>query len=100
MNLVDERSPAPGLSAVAAPAAGKRRFRTRGSSLGLNLVSIALGIAIWEPLARLGSRLPPPAAVARGAGERLADGSLEDDIRASLTRVVTGFALGVAAAVP
>jgi NitT/TauT family transport system permease protein len=44
--------------------------------------------------------LPGPLPVARRAGELLADGTLEQDMLASLRRVLLGFSLGTLAAVP
>ncbi|NHC13301.1 ABC transporter permease [Motilibacter deserti] len=100
MQLTDPRRAAPAVTTGGTPAPARRRRRWRGRSLVLNLVSIVLGVAGWETLALLGYTLPTPAAVARRAGELVADGTLADDVRASLRRVVLGFALGTAAAVP
>lgn len=68
--------------------------------LVLNAIALGLGLAVWALFAARGvNDLPGPAAVARRAGELLRDGTLEDDMLASLRRVFTGFALGTAFAV-
>lgn len=66
----------------------------------LNTVSALTGIAIWWILARSGFTLPAPPEVASKAVTLISDGTLGDDIVASLTRVFTGFALGCALAIP
>jgi len=82
--------------------AGRTRSRSgrRGLPMALNAVSILLGIALWWTLAALGLKLPTPPEVVRQAATLLGDGTLERDILASLTRVLAGFALGTAAAIP
>ncbi|MEU5837636.1 ABC transporter permease [Streptomyces diacarni] len=61
-------------------------------------------LALWESAPRLGLAdrvfLPPFSEVATAWWELLADGQLFDDVRASLGRSLTGFALAVALAVP
>ncbi|MEV0806282.1 ABC transporter permease [Micromonospora sp. NPDC050200] len=67
----------------------------------LNVLAIVLGIAGWAALAGAGvSGLPGPQSVAVRAGELLADGTLLTDAAASLRRVLIGFTLGSALAVP
>jgi NitT/TauT family transport system permease protein len=95
MTLV--RSPAPPV-ARQAPEARKRRARTR--MLLLNAVSVVAGIGIWWALALSGFDIPTPPQVLKRFGELIADGTLIKDIGASLTRVLIGFVLGVAVAVP
>lgn len=69
--------------------------------LGLNLLSAAVGLALWSALSAAGlAGLPSPAAVAMRAGTLMADGSLWVDAIASLRRVLLGFLLGSALAVP
>ncbi|MGW2279311.1 ABC transporter permease [Streptomyces sp. NPDC001770] len=108
----DTRAPAdlvaeaPGDPAPAPP--GDRAARTvkRGgrsflSSLGLNLVALAVGLGAWALLDPLGfDTVPGPGEVASRAGELIADGTLAGDALASVRRVLTGFALGTLAAVP
>ncbi|WP_432131793.1 ABC transporter permease [Streptomyces tendae] len=79
---------------------GSSRSRPRGLSLALNAVSVALGIAIWWALASAGFKLPTPPEVVDRASTLISDGTLADDALASLTRVLIGFALGTAVAVP
>ncbi|WP_433831914.1 ABC transporter permease [Actinoplanes sp. CA-015351] len=66
----------------------------------LNVISVVLGIGLWWGFSVAGFDIPSPPAVGRRAVELIADGTLLDDIVASLTRVFTGFALGVVLAVP
>ncbi|MFG2317032.1 ABC transporter permease [Streptomyces tendae] len=88
-------------TADAAKSAPERsRSRRRGLPLALNAVSVALGIAIWWALAAAGFKLPPPPEVVDRASTLISDGTLADDALASLTRVLIGFALGTAVAVP
>ncbi|KOT97696.1 MULTISPECIES: ABC transporter permease [Streptomyces] len=76
------------------------RSGRRGLPLALNAVSVALGIALWWALASAGFKLPTPPEVVSRAGTLIGDGTLADDALASLTRVLVGFALGTAVAVP
>lgn len=104
--LVKDAVPAPEVPApspAAGPGArtGKRGGRAFLSSLGLNLVALAVGLGVWALLNPLGfDTLPGPGEVASRAGELIADGTLADDALASVRRVLTGFALGTLAAVP
>ncbi|TQL70649.1 NitT/TauT family transport system permease protein [Nocardioides albertanoniae] len=74
--------------------------RRRGLPLALNTVSIGLGIALWWALAAAGLSLPTPPEVVSRAGTLLSNGTLLDDIAASLGRVLAGFVLGTALAIP
>ncbi|EHN79672.1 ABC transporter permease [Streptomyces coelicoflavus] len=76
------------------------RSGRRGLPLALNAVSVALGIALWWAFASAGFKLPTPPEVVSRAGTLISDGTLADDALASLTRVLIGFALGTAVAVP
>jgi NitT/TauT family transport system permease protein len=78
----------------------RSRSRRRGLPLALNAVSVALGIAIWWALASAGFKLPTPPEVVDRASTLISDGTLADDALASLARVLVGFALGTAVAVP
>jgi NitT/TauT family transport system permease protein len=74
--------------------------RRRGLPLALNTVSVALGIALWWGLAAAGLNLPTPPEVVSRAGTLLSNGTLQEDIAASLGRVLAGFVLGTALAIP
>ncbi len=80
----------------------RRTERRRGvHPLVLNFIALVAGVAVWAVLAALNvESLPGPVAVARQAGDLIADGTLADDLLASLRRVFTGFALGTALAIP
>ncbi len=67
----------------------------------LNMIAFAVGIAIWALITATGATiLPGPASVFWRAVDLLQSGQLPLDIFASLRRVLTGFLLGVALAVP
>ncbi|MFB7595286.1 ABC transporter permease [Streptomyces sp. NPDC056160] len=84
------------------PTTAPRRSRSgrRGLSLLLNAVSVALGIALWWAAASAGFKVPAPPEVVARAGTLIGNGTLGKDAVASLTRVLIGFALGTAVAVP
>ncbi|MFB7088225.1 ABC transporter permease [Streptomyces sp. NPDC056296] len=105
----DPRRPLPAKSPEGSPdataggtktAPERARSGRRGLPLILNAVSVALGIAIWWALASAGFKLPTPPEVVSRAGTLIGDGTLGADALASLTRVLIGFALGTAVAVP
>jgi NitT/TauT family transport system permease protein len=66
----------------------------------LNVVSVVGGLAIWWLLTTIGFRFPTPLAVLERGVELIGNGTLPADILASLGRVLTGFVLGSAAAIP
>ena len=82
----------------------RARDKARAASrrmLQLNLLAAAAGLALWWALSAAGlAGLPGPVEVAKRAGELLADGTLFNDAFASLRRVMLGFLLGTALAVP
>lgn len=88
--------------------AARRPTRRRVPALALNLVAVAIGLAVWTLLADVINvrNLPDPLAVARRAGELVTDGdhvldsTLVTDIGASLRRVFIGFSLGNLIAIP
>jgi NitT/TauT family transport system permease protein len=75
--------------------------RTRAPLLLLNLIAFAIGIAIWWAItaARL-VVLPGPLEVLQRAVKLIGNGQLPLDILSSLRRVLIGFLLGVALAIP
>lgn len=83
-----------------APPSERRAVRRSRHPLVLNLIALCIGLAVWA-LASLGiDNLPGPRPVVKEAGEMIADGTLLDDSLASLRRVLLGFALGTALAIP
>lgn len=95
MSILVEGTDAP----ARAPSAPTRSARTSRIQF-LNLASVVLGIGIWWGLSLSGLKLPTPPQVIASASRLLSDGTLEGDILASLTRVLTGFVLGTALAIP
>ncbi|WP_199044070.1 ABC transporter permease [Glycomyces salinus] len=86
-------------SPAAAPAS-RRRPPKRLILPALNAASIVAGISIWWILALNGFQFPTPPEVVATATELWRDGTLQEDILASLGRVLAGFLLGSAAAIP
>ena len=86
--------------AVKTPA--RRRIRLpKISSVLLSLGSAALGLLVWIGLTKSGIEdLPGPWAVAKRGAELVEDGTLFEDMGASLRRVLSGYVLGVALAIP
>ncbi len=83
-----------------APARRPRLGRVVNLSL-LNIVSVAAGLLLWGALsAKDLVGLPGPLEVADRAVSMIASGQLFHDMAASMARVLTGFALGAAVAVP
>ncbi|MER5615581.1 ABC transporter permease [Streptomyces sp. NPDC002215] len=79
----------------------KARGTGRLRSLLLGLASAALGLAAWFVLANSGiDGFPGPVEVARRAITLIGDGTLLADAGASLRRVLIGYVLGVALAIP
>ncbi|KAB2658133.1 ABC transporter permease [Brucella tritici] len=76
-------------------------MNARMTGLGLNLLSFAVGIGCWHLLTATGAVvLPGPVDVLNRAVTLLLNGQLVGDIFASLHRVLSGFVLGVALAIP
>ncbi|MRN78218.1 ABC transporter permease [Brucella sp. 10RB9210] len=76
-------------------------MNARLTGLGLNLLSFAVGIGGWYLLTVTGAVvLPGPVDVLERAVTLLLNGQLLGDIFASLRRVLSGFVLGVALAIP
>ncbi|MCV2396272.1 ABC transporter permease [Actinotalea sp. M2MS4P-6] len=66
----------------------------------LNIASVVGGIALWWYLAEHGFNFPTPPEVVEAAVDLWQKGLLQEDVMASLGRVLSGFLLGTAAAVP
>ncbi|MGV9767967.1 ABC transporter permease [Microbacterium sp. NPDC003461] len=79
---------------------GARRDRRAGRLLTYNVASVLGGIALWWVLALAGLQLPTPLEVVQKGIELAASGVLLQDVLASLGRVLSGFVLGTAAAIP
>lgn len=81
--------------------AGRPRGRTFDTDTLLSVLSIVGGIGLWWVLSALNpTTLPSPPEVVAKFGELMASGVLVADILASLRRVLTGFFLGAAVAIP
>jgi NitT/TauT family transport system permease protein len=88
------------VAAVPAPRASWRAVAKLPPVI-LNLIAFLAGIAVWTLITSTGDvSLPGPGAVFWRAIELTLSGQLPLDIIASLRRVLTGFLLGVALAVP
>ncbi|MBK1783349.1 ABC transporter permease [Prauserella cavernicola] len=86
---------------AAQPGAARRTGRRPVRTLALNIAAVLIGLAAWSLLSVVGVQgLPGPLTVAERAGELIADGTLATDVLASLRRVLLGFVLGTALAVP
>jgi NitT/TauT family transport system permease protein len=69
--------------------------------LAINVVAVTLGILLWAAVTSFGVvGLPTPLSVAKQAVIQAESGLLWSDALASLARVFTGFALGIAFAIP
>ncbi|MDM9646389.1 ABC transporter permease [Rhizobium sp. S163] len=83
------------------PAPRSSFFRSRVGMVAINAISIVCGIAAWWIVTAFGVvGLPTPAQVAVTAVSLARQGLLWSDALASLARVFTGFALGIALAIP
>ncbi|MDA0635782.1 ABC transporter permease [Nonomuraea sp. MCN248] len=83
------------------PPSPRRQTRRPGRTLVLNVVAVLAGLGAWTALSVSGiTGLVGPVEVAARGAELIADGTLVDDMLASLRRVFTGFALGTVLAVP
>jgi NitT/TauT family transport system permease protein len=91
--------------AVQVPGPGRKpprrnRLSKRTTLIVLNWISVAAGIGIWWILALNGFQFPTPPQVIEKAVQLWSAGILQQDILASLGRVLAGFLLGSAAAIP
>lgn len=89
-----------------APAAGDRKARRRLRGALVQLLSVALGVAVWTALAAASPAFPDLKEVWNAAGEMLSHNAhggppvLVAATLASLKRVFLGFAIGTTVAVP
>lgn len=99
---VKERTTVVTASTKAVRALSQRQERSRRPSrlVVLNIVSVIAGIGIWWILSISGLQIPTPIAVLEKGIALWQNGSLQSDILASLSRVVIGFLLGSAVAIP
>lgn len=90
--------------ARAAPVLSPKRSRRSRRLMCLYVVSLVGGIGLWWLLAatvfQAEHTLPTPAQTWSAAQQLAASGALWSDIEASLVRVLVGFLLGVAVAIP
>ncbi|MFE0593275.1 ABC transporter permease [Micromonospora echinospora] len=79
-----------------------RANRPKLTRIGLSVLSVLLGVAIWDLVSRNYTAffLPSPMLTWQGALDLIADGTLWTSISASATRILTGWALGVVVGVP
>jgi NitT/TauT family transport system permease protein len=84
------------------PAGARRRsWAVLQSNLGLGIISFAVGIGLWWLYAASGNTpLPGPLQVLQRFVTSISSGQLFGDMRASIVRVLTGFFLGIAVAIP
>lgn len=102
----DQNAPDSRASTVAPPSAPtvepeKRNGRRR--MLVIYAISLVLGVGLWwfgSLVDGESGLLPPPTEVLDAAVAALADGSLLQNVWASLSRVLVGFLLGVLLAIP
>lgn len=86
--------------AIASRSAARAGRKRSNRTLVLTVVSLVGGIAIWWLISLVAPQLPTPPAVAIRGWQLAADGSLFQDVGASLLRVLSGFVLGTALAIP
>lgn len=90
----------PNATIVKAPAATTTKRRRPTNVFALNIITIFLGIGLWWAISLTGLQVPSPPAVIASAIDLAQRGILLEDVIASLRRVLTGFLLGSALAIP
>ncbi|PFG30068.1 ABC transporter permease [Paramicrobacterium agarici] len=78
----------------------KKKMTKRAKLLTLNVISVVGGIGIWWTLSLAGFQFPTPPEVIEKAVQLWKSGLLQQDLLASLGRVLTGFLVGSALAIP
>ncbi len=99
------RSAATAETSTLVPGRGRqfRSGRLLAGRVGLGALSLVLGLTAWTLAAQFSVEaelLPAPYEVLQTFWERLSDGRLMPHVWASLFRVLVGFGLGVAVAIP
>ncbi|WP_431947614.1 ABC transporter permease [Micromonospora marina] len=99
---VDVRTVAQRAGRDAPGPARRRRSRPRLTRIGLSVLSVLLGVVVWDLVSRSYTAffLPSPLLTWRGAVDLVQDGTLWSSVSASSTRILTGWALGVVIGVP
>ncbi|MBQ1075467.1 ABC transporter permease [Micromonospora sp. C31] len=92
----------PDRTRASAPSAPRRNRWARLTRIGLSVLSVLLGVLIWDLVSRNYTAffLPSPRLTLEGAVELVRDGTLWDSVSASSTRILTGWLLGVLVGVP
>ncbi|MEV4467615.1 ABC transporter permease [Micromonospora echinofusca] len=92
----------PDRTRAAAPTGPRRNRWPRLTRIGLSVLSVLLGVLIWDLVSRNYTAffLPSPRLTLDGAVELVRDGTLWDSVSASSTRILTGWLLGVLVGVP
>jgi NitT/TauT family transport system permease protein len=98
---LSELSPILDTTAGTPPLPAAARVRPGARRALLNVGSVLLGLLAWAAVTRSGLvDLPGPVDVATQAVHALRTGQLPSDALASLARVLVGFVLGIAVAIP
>jgi ABC-type nitrate/sulfonate/bicarbonate transport system permease component len=102
MSAVNTSSPAYRAPAAEAAKPAKPMLHTKLARVLTGIVSVGLGIAIWEVLSW---RFPPlflpsPQLTLQAVGELWSDGTLLQSIGASLARIMAGWGLGLVVGIP
>ncbi|MEH0970790.1 ABC transporter permease [Micromonospora sp. CPCC 205546] len=92
----------PDRTRASAPPTPRRNRWPRLTRIGLSVLSVLLGVLIWDLVSRNYTAffLPSPLLTLDGAVELVRDGTLWDSVSASSTRILTGWLLGVLVGVP
>lgn len=95
-------TPAPARARREAPPGGGGNRRPQLVRIGLSVLSVLLGVLLWDLVSRNYTAffLPSPLLTAQGTVELLRDGTLWDSVSASSTRILSGWGLGVLVGVP
>lgn len=102
MSQDSQAVPEDALMASTEPTRRARRTGRDRPLTALYLTTLVLGIAIWTISALVSNNIlaPTPVQVVQSFGEAIGDGTLWQNTWASVQRVVVGFLLGIAVAIP